>query len=800
VNAYNLVQNWKSNFVGTGTTLSLSPTTITHGQSVSVTGDVTPTSATGDVSLVAQAGSGPSHSTGIGPFTLSSGAFSGSTILLPGGTYGVRAHYAGNGTYGASDSTPVTVTVTPESSQTRVLLVTTDCNGNITYGVTSVPYGNEILCSGVYYPGYYWLRIDVENSSGSVCYNTSSTNPTGLLTYQCPTGQVTLTENGQPPTDLGAPTGTTPGTYPLNSQGHSEDKFIQLTGGTNTLVASYTPIPAPPNNSYSSSHGTATITVTPAPTTITVTASATTVEASQPVTLTALVSTTSWGIAPTGAVQFLNSGVPITGAVTYTPVNASAGGYASLTGTLTTSFTTSASITAQYVADSNYSTSTTTSATTITVTAAPVVSLSSTALTFPAQGVGTTSSAQKVTLSNTGSATLSITSITASGDFAQTNNCGSSVTQSANCSISVTFAPTAAGLRSGTLTITDSAFNSPQTVSLTGTGTAPLAGVSPGSLTFSNQNLATTSGSKPVTLSNTGNAALTITRIAASANFGETNNCGGSVAAGGSCTINVTFSPTATGPLSGALTITDNSNVVAGSTQTVSLSGTGTGTAVSLSARSLSFGAQLVGSSSLKTVTLTNVGSTPLSISSLSVVSIEPVSPSGTEAGDFTIESGSCVAGGSVAGLGDCTIHVAFKPTAAGIRSATLVIADSDPSSPQTVNLRGTGTAVLLSATSLGFGPQPVDTTSAPKTVTLTNLGNTPLRIASLTLGGADAGDFAIQSSSTCAAGSTVAGEGSCTINLAFKPSAAGARSAALAISDSDPGSPQTVSLSGTGM
>jgi hypothetical protein len=107
---------------------------------------------------------------------------------------------------------------------------------------------------------------------------------------------------------------------------------------------------------------------------------------------------------------------------------------------------------------------------------------------------------------------------------------------------------------------------------------------------------------------------------------------------------------------------------------------------------------------------------------------------------------------------------------------------------------------VSLYATSLGFGPQRVDTTSAPKTVTLANLGNTPVRIESLTLGGTDAGDFAIQSGSTCAVGGTVAGEGTCTINLAFKPSAAGARSATLAISDSDPGSPQTVSLSGTGM
>jgi hypothetical protein len=96
------------------------------------------------------------------------------------------------------------------------------------------------------------------------------------------------------------------------------------------------------------------------------------------------------------------------------------------------------------------------------------------------------------------------------------------------------------------------------------------------------------------------------------------------------------------------------------------------------------------------------------------VVSFAPLTPRGTKAGEFAIQSTSCVAGGSVAGPGSCTIKVAFRPTVAGVRSATLVISDSDPGSPQTVNLRGTGTAVRPSATSPGFGPQPVDTTSAP--------------------------------------------------------------------------------------
>jgi hypothetical protein len=204
---------------------------------------------------------------------------------------------------------------------------------------------------------------------------------------------------------------------------------------------------------------------------------------------------------------------------------------------------------------------------------APQVSLSPTSLTFPAQQVGTSSSAQSVTLSNAGNAALSITSITVSGDFSQTNTCGSSVAAGASCTLSVTFTPTAAGSRSGTLTITDNASPATQTVSLTGTGVAtPVVSLSPASLTFPAQQVGTSSSAQSVTLSNTGNAALSITSITASGDFSQTNTCGSSVAAGASCTLSVTFKPTATGTRTGVVTITDNA---VGSPQTVALTGTG---------------------------------------------------------------------------------------------------------------------------------------------------------------------------------------------------------------------------------
>ncbi len=122
---------------------------------------------------------------------------------------------------------------------------------------------------------------------------------------------------------------------------------------------------------------------------------------------------------------------------------------------------------------------------TINLPPEPVVTLSPTSLTFAAQNTGSTSTAQTVTLTNGGAAALSIASIATSGDFAETNTCGSSVAAAASCAISVTFTPTAGGTRTGSLTITDNASGSPQTVSLSGTGSTVTESSSPNSLTIS---------------------------------------------------------------------------------------------------------------------------------------------------------------------------------------------------------------------------------------------------------------------------------------------------------------------------
>jgi len=260
----------------------------------------------------------------------------------------------------------------------------------------------------------------------------------------------------------------------------------------------------------------------------------------------------------------------------------------------------------------DYSTSGVATAT-YTIASVPVAAVAPASLVFGSQATGTSSAAQTVTLSNTGSTALAVAGISINGDFSQTNNCGSSVAAAGSCTISVTFKPTASGTRTGTLTITDNsngASGSTQTVSLTGTGTTPasLAGVTPSSLSFAATMVNSSTNSQAVTLSNTGSAALAVAGIAASANFAQTNNCGSSVAAGGSCTINVTFSPTKGGSLTGTVTITDNSNNTTGSTQTVTLSGTGEDYTLTLASGSSSSASVSPGQSATYTLAVGSEG------------------------------------------------------------------------------------------------------------------------------------------------------------------------------------------------
>ena len=214
---------------------------------------------------------------------------------------------------------------------------------------------------------------------------------------------------------------------------------------------------------------------------------------------------------------------------------------------------------------------------------APPANISPASLSFSNQDVGSSSAPQAVTLTNQGPLVLGISAVATSSGWTETNNCLPTVAANATCTINVSFQPALFGPQTGTLTITDAATNSPQTVTLSGAALAPVADFSSTSLTFSAQTVSTTSGPQTITLSNTGNGALTPLKITPTGDFAETNTCGSSVAAGASCTISVTFSPISAGSQSGTLTMTDNAS---NSPQTVELSGGGMDFAVSSAATS----------------------------------------------------------------------------------------------------------------------------------------------------------------------------------------------------------------------
>jgi hypothetical protein len=300
---------------------------------------------------------------------------------------------------------------------------------------------------------------------------------------------------------------------------------------------------------------------------------------------------------------------------------------------------------------------------------------------FAGQPVGTTSAPKTVTLTNTGVAPVSIAGIATSDDFAQSNDCAASLAPTGSCNISVTFAPTTPGAQTGTLTITDNAPGSPHVVNLSGTGIGPVASLSTSTLSFGGQIVGTTSAVEIVTLTNSGNAPLSISSITATGDYALAHNCVSPLAAGAHCTISVTFTPTVVGGQSGTLTITDNAS---GSPHTVALNGIGLGAVATLSATSLNFGNQTVGSTSAaQTLSLTNSGNAPMTISNI------------TPSGDFA-ETHTC--GASLPATASCTLSVTFTPTAAGSRTGALTIADNAPGSPHTVTLAGTGSDFSLSS------------------------------------------------------------------------------------------------------
>ena len=245
----------------------------------------------------------------------------------------------------------------------------------------------------------------------------------------------------------------------------------------------------------------------------------------------------------------------------------------------------------------------------------------------------------------------------------------------------------------------------------------------------------------------TGNLTFTSAPSTGSTEFvvasGTTCTTSSPVAPSGSCIINITFTPSASGARSAMLTIADNAT---GSPQTISLTGTGVATApvATVTPSALVFTSQTVNTTSTaQAVTVKNTGNANLNITAAAAISA-------TNAADFAVAAGTtCTNGAAVAPNATCVINITFTPTAAGARAATLSITDNAAGSPQTLGLTGTAVAAApvasVAPTTVAVGGQLVTTTSTAQVVTVTNTGNSNLNItAAPSISGANAADFAV--------------------------------------------------------
>ncbi len=359
-------------------------------------------------------------------------------------------------------------------------------------------------------------------------------------------------------------------------------------------------------------------------------------------------------------------------------------------------------------------------------------------------------------------------------------------TPTASVTATLTATPTKTATATATATRTATA-TATRTATPTATPT-PVASV-PASLAFGSLAVGDTV-TKNLTVKNSGHAPLVISRATPSDPeyaLSGTGTCGAipvTVAPTVSCTLGVAFTPNAVGAHGATLTLSDNGGT---GSQNVSLSGTGI-VDLTTSTSSLVFASVKFGVKSMKSFSVTNHQTQPVTLSK---------GFSGTNAADFSITAGTCAT--TLAANTACSIVVTFKPGALGTESATLSVSDSpDPLSPYRVAL-STGATIpaIVSPATIAYGTLTSKQSSKTENVTVTNLSGFPLPV-SASFSGTNAGDFAV-TGGTC--GGSASPDSSCTIAVTFTPTGGGsAEGAIMAVSvGSDPSSPYSISLTGTG-
>ena len=406
-----------------------------------------------------------------------------------------------------------------------------------------------------------------------------------------------------------------------------------------------------------------------------------------------------------------------------------------------------------------------------------------------------------ITVKNTGNTnSLYIIGVTSSDpEFAKTSTtCPAAPGKT--CTITISFTPSALGVRSALLTLSDNTATSPQNVKLSGTGTTTLA-VAPASYGFGSVKDGS-KAAKLVVVYNYQTNPVSLSESFSGPNAGDFSitpggTCTSTLGAGSDCSLFVTFAPTAVGTESATLKVTDGPDPLG--PYTVSFNSAAT-IPESLSVTKLNFGEVDQTASKTMIVTVTNNAAT----GSIAVTSLNF---GGANPGDFaaSIQLGDCSALG--AGL-KCVYTVTFTPSTETAESGTLSIAVAqDPNGgPPAVTLIGTGvTPLRVTPASINFGTVASGHSSTNRTVTVTNNGGAAVALSEgITIITGNSGDFAVTGGVTnpCPVPSgSLAGNGaSCTYALKFTPSIDGAESATLGVSAAgDAASPHNVSLTGTG-
>jgi hypothetical protein len=331
--------------------------------------------------------------------------------------------------------------------------------------------------------------------------------------------------------------------------------------------------------------------------------------------------------------------------------------------------------------------------------------------------------------------------------------------------------------------------STPHVISLSGTGAVPEDSFSVTSLTFAAQLVNTSSAAQYITLQNTGQGILNIASIGISASstnpgdFSQSSTCTSQLASASSCTITVVFTPSALGTRTAVLVVTDNAS---GSPHQIALTGTAIAVANTITP-SVSFGPQSLNSTSA-----------PMPVTVQNTDAIQNLIITGaTITGDFQISTNACLT--TLAPNATCIINVAFNPTATGQRTGTLTISGNGAGMPAAVALSGTGVAgsgtISLSPATLTFGSQAQGSTSSAQVVTVSNSASAGLTVSSIALTGNT--DFTITSTTCATPPFVLAGSGSCTVSLTFKPTGSGVENATLSVNGSSSNSPQKVTITG---